>query len=98
VGVLWHFNGNSLKDQSVLFADFALYFAQIINKFAQGLPAMPTMPATPATLSNSGTIPSGRKVCVGGGWSVGSTVTLVLCFGPEPKFCSFYLDLDQAEQ
>ena len=25
-------------------------------------------------------------------------VTLVFCFGPKPKFCSFDLDLDQAEQ
>ena len=24
-------------------------------------------------------------------------VTLVFCFGPKPKFCSFNLDLDQAE-
>ena len=31
----------------------------------------------------------------GGGWS---KVTLVFCFGPKPKFCSFDLDLDQAEQ
>ena len=32
---------------------------------------------------------------VGGG---GSKVTLVSCFGPIPKLCSFDLDLDQAEQ
>ena len=25
-------------------------------------------------------------------------VTLGFCFGPKPKFCSFDLDLDQAEQ
>ena len=25
-------------------------------------------------------------------------VTLVFCFGPKPTFCSFDLDLDQAEQ
>ena len=30
-----------------------------------------------------------------GGWS---KVTLLCCFGPKPKFCSFDLDLDQAEQ
>jgi hypothetical protein len=28
----------------------------------------------------------------------GSKVTLVFCFGPELKFCSFDLDLDQTEQ
>ena len=28
----------------------------------------------------------------------GSKVTLVFCFGPKPKFYSFDLDLDQAEQ
>ena len=33
---------------------------------------------------------------MGGGWF--SQVTLVFCFGPNPKFCSFDLDLDQAEQ
>ena len=32
---------------------------------------------------------------MGGG---GSKVTLVFCFRPKPKFCSFDLDLDQAEQ
>ena len=32
---------------------------------------------------------------MGGG---GSKVTLVSCFGPKPKLCSFDLDLDQAEQ
>ena len=25
-------------------------------------------------------------------------MTLLFCFGPKPKFCSFDLDLDQAEQ
>ena len=34
---------------------------------------------------------------VGGGGG-GLQVTLVFCFGPKPKFCSFDLDLDQAEQ
>ena len=34
---------------------------------------------------------------VGGGGG-GSKVNLVFCFGPKPKFCSFDLDLDQAEQ
>ena len=34
-------------------------------------------------------------VVLGGG---GLKVTLVFCFGPKPKFCSFDLDLDQAEQ
>ena len=33
---------------------------------------------------------------MGGGG--GLKVTLVFCFGPKPKFCSFDLDLDQAEQ
>ena len=33
-------------------------------------------------------------VAVGGGLKV----TLVFCFGPKPNFCSFDLDLDQAEQ
>ena len=28
----------------------------------------------------------------------GLKVTLVICFGPKPKFCSFDLDLNQAEQ
>ena len=28
---------------------------------------------------------------------LGFQVTLVFCFGPKPKFCSFDLDLDQAE-
>jgi hypothetical protein len=28
----------------------------------------------------------------------GSKVTLLFCFGPKQKFCSFDLDLDQAEQ
>ena len=28
----------------------------------------------------------------------GLNVTLVFCFGPKLKFCSFDLDLDQAEQ
>ena len=31
-----------------------------------------------------------------GGWF--SQVTLVFCYGLNPKFCSFELDLDQAEQ
>ena len=34
---------------------------------------------------------------VGGGWVV-LQVTLLFCFRPNPKFCSFDLDLDQAEQ
>jgi hypothetical protein len=36
----------------------------------------------------------------GGGWCRcgGLKVTLVFYFGPKPKFCSFYFDLDQAEQ
>ena len=38
---------------------------------------------------------SASKVCVVVG---GLKVTLVFCFGPNPKFCSFHLDLDQAEQ
>jgi hypothetical protein len=33
---------------------------------------------------------------MGGGG--GLKVTLVFCFGQKPKFCSFDLDLDQAEQ
>ena len=35
-------------------------------------------------------------VVVGGGWWL--KVSLVFIFGPKPKFCSFDLDLDQAEQ
>ena len=35
------------------------------------------------------------KIYVVGG---GLKVTLVFCFCPKPKFCSFDLDLDQAEQ
>ena len=43
-----------------------------------------------------------ERFSVGGGdeWMVGGGLkaTLVFCFGPKPKFCSFDLDLDQAEQ
>ena len=47
---------------------------------------------------------TGNSLTVFGGWVVGVggggglKVPLVFCFGPKPKFCSFDLDLDQAEQ
>jgi hypothetical protein len=46
-------------------------------------------------------IPSGRNVCVvGGWWVVGGWFQgeFSVSFGPKSKFCSSDLDLDQAEQ